>query len=305
MPSVATTPSATISGGSNLLDGGTGNDSLQVNVLGAEPLVFTVTGSSADDGHGSTIVNFETYGVLGGKYADVVTFGDGNDSLIGRGGDDFGYGGAGDDSLYGWNGFDQLFGGDGNDDLDGDNHADRLNGGAGDDDLDGGSGRDVLQGAQGNDLLNGGEGGDRIWGGAGADVFLGGDGDDRLFTGLGRDTLTGGAGADAFVQNEYENSFDLITDFTSGEDSLEFWAPRLQWPPATGPLDPSLLSFETAVGSHAQFVLRHNMPGWGGGPAETWLTWDPNGDDPAGGNYALLRFSDPSLTLTAADILLF
>ena len=193
-----------------------------------------------------------------------------------------------------------MFGDDGHDDLFGGRGNDVLVGGAGSDEISGEDHQDTLIGGAGYDTLFGGTGDDVLRGSIGRDVLVGGDGNDRLYTGPGIDTLTGGTGADSFVRNEWEDSFDLITDFTSGEDDLELWVLALPGAPGAGPIDSGLLALETAMGSHAQFVLRSGMAGG----TETWLTWDPNGDDPGGEVYTLLRF-DPAVTILASDILLF
>ena len=65
----------------------------------------------------------------------------------------------------------------------------------------GNGGRDKLCGCQSNDTLNGGKG------------------DDYLIGGLGNDILSGGMGRDRFVLTAGED-FDLIADFTKGEDLL-------------------------------------------------------------------------------------
>jgi len=72
----------------------------------------------------------------------VVSVGDGNDTLVGREGDDAQYGGTGNCVLDGGTGDDTLVSG------------------AGDDLLSGGEGTDVLIGGAGNDTLNGGDGDD-------------------------------------------------------------------------------------------------------------------------------------------------
>jgi Ca2+-binding RTX toxin-like protein len=71
---------------------------------------------------------------------------DGNDHLIGGGGDDIIMGGAGDDQLKGCGGNDILLGGDGRDRLCGDRGLDILIGGDHKDRLNGGSGNDLLTG---------------------------------------------------------------------------------------------------------------------------------------------------------------
>ncbi|HVH49346.1 MAG TPA: calcium-binding protein [Sphingomicrobium sp.] len=123
-----------------------------------------------------------------------------------------------DDFINGKEGNDQLFGNDGND---------RLYGGTGNDLLDGGNGADRLEGESGNDTLRGGAGMDLLNGGIGNDSLDGGADNDSITGNLGADQLTGGAGFDSFIyvsQNESNaaNGIDLITDYTPGEDQLEF-----------------------------------------------------------------------------------
>ena len=63
-------------------------------------------------------------------------------------------------------------------------------------------------------------------GNAGDDILKGYDGDEILTGGTGSDTLTGGFGFDSFnfdaLDDSRINSSDLITDFTQGEDSINF-----------------------------------------------------------------------------------
>lgn len=90
----------------------------------------------------------------------------------------------------------------------------------------GGSGNDTLDASQGN-------GNNRIYGGEGNDEFLlgrsdraiGGNGSDRFFLVTGGDNLlTGGAGEDEFwiVSQQVPTEPNLITDLTSGEDTIGF-----------------------------------------------------------------------------------
>ncbi|WP_428806620.1 tandem-95 repeat protein [Vibrio lamellibrachiae] len=67
----------------------------------------------------------------------------------------------------------------------------------------------------GDDILNGGAGNDVIYGQGGNDTIIGGE---------GRDILTGGEGYDAFkwVDEPFSTHEDVITDFTKGEDRLDF-----------------------------------------------------------------------------------
>jgi Ca2+-binding RTX toxin-like protein len=81
----------------------------------------------------------------------------------------------------------------------------------------------TIVGARAQDLFS-----QTIVGTIGNDVLTGGAGNDTITGGVGRDVLTGGAGADTFDFNRYTETFagvanrDLITDFVSGIDKLDF-----------------------------------------------------------------------------------
>ncbi|MGO4570975.1 cadherin domain-containing protein [Microvirga sp. 2TAF3] len=74
---------------------------------------------------------------------------------------------------------------------------------------------DKLIGTSGNDVLNGGAGNDKLYG-------LGGD--DTLNGGAGKDILYGGAGKDTFRFDTLpkKGQFDMVMDFKSVDDTLEF-----------------------------------------------------------------------------------
>jgi Ca2+-binding RTX toxin-like protein len=80
-------------------------------------------------------------------------------------------------------------------------------------------------GTAGADNLYGDWGNDTLFGLAGDDVLAGSVGDDLLVGGAGSDRLTGGSGADTFrydlVSDSYAGASDLITDFTTGRDTLD------------------------------------------------------------------------------------
>jgi Ca2+-binding RTX toxin-like protein len=105
-----------------------------------------------------------------------------------------------------------VFGGQGND---------LLYGNLGSDTLCSGAGNDFLSGNQSSDLLSGCEGNDTIFGGAGSDTLIGCFGSDILIGGLENDSLVGGLGNDTFVL-ESNAGFDVISDFTSGLDRLQY-----------------------------------------------------------------------------------
>ena len=88
----------------------------------------------------------------------------------------------------------------------------------------------VIKGTSGYKITNSGDA-TKLAGSAFSDLIIGGNGNDTLIGGLGKDTLTGGAGDDFFVFNSrpdsrsYYNYFyntDIITDFVSGRDHLQF-----------------------------------------------------------------------------------
>lgn len=115
----------------------------------------------------------------------------------------------------------RIEGTDGNDVIDGTSGDDEIRGLRGDDTLSGLDGDDRLIGKKGNDTLVGGLGNDRLIGGSGNDILIGGDGNDRLKGGTGDDLLTGGAGRDQF-KFDLRGGTDTITDYTDGEDRLDF-----------------------------------------------------------------------------------
>jgi serralysin len=191
----------------------------------------TVTGGAKDD-------YFNVQGghdvVMGGAGADIIYGGDGNDHLYGQspsGGPD------GSDTINGDDGADYIQGNAGNDELDGGRGSDRINGGAGDDyifgnegndTINGNTGNDQIDGWTGNDVLRGGQGNDSISGGAGRNIVMGDLGNDTIDSQIGIDTMTGGQGADLFVIGSASaagsdpSMLTVITDFTLGEDRIEF-----------------------------------------------------------------------------------
>ncbi|MEO8244218.1 MAG: hypothetical protein ABI832_18085 [bacterium] len=226
---------------------------------------------TVDDGQLSVIRGFETYEAYGGAFNDIASFDRGADMFDGHDGNDTAFGALGYDTLYG---------------------------GIGADSLNGGNGADLLFGGNQNDTLHGGHGNDTLDGGRGSDVIDGGTGRDRILLFLGDDTVTGGEGNDSFVFNRTQTGVHTITDFTSGADRLMFNDVLLQFGPATGGLDPTRFTIGAAVGSQAQFVLTYDA-----GADISTLLWDPNGDNPAGGTYAVARF-DGQVDIAASDILI-
>lgn len=263
-----------ITRGTSTLEGGAGTDTLQIfNGSAAIYFIYDQFEGDIDDGQGSVITGFERFEVYGAGANDIAGFGIGNDLFRGRRGNDTAFGFDGNDRLYGDAGSDSLDGGTGNDTIYGGRHADTIYGGAGDDFI-----------GAGNDL--------------GGDVVYGGDGNDRMRFGLGDDTATGGAGQDTFLFTLNQTGVTTITDFETGVDELRFKGIYLPSGLETGALDPSRLSIGGAVGTEAQFVLTYDAD-----TNFTSLTWDTNGETPAGGSYIYVLFTG-NVTLDASDVLI-
>jgi Ca2+-binding RTX toxin-like protein len=108
--------------------------------------------------------------------------------------------------------------------------------------------------------LTGGATNDLLAGKSGSDTISGGDGNDTLQGGHGGDVLTGGAGADVFVMasgghiTASEDSVDRITDFTSGQDVLQFGrqtslAGDAMWTGAAGSYAEAFADAKAQIGS--------------------------------------------------------
>ncbi|MDJ0746877.1 MAG: calcium-binding protein [Xenococcaceae cyanobacterium MO_167.B27] len=224
--------------GEDILIGDTGNDTIRGGA-GRDTIRGENDNDSLFGNGGNDIINgdagFDT--IRGGAGNDLVNGGSGGDRLLGQ---------AGNDIINGGDEDDRILGQAGNDTLKGDDGFDTIRGGAGNDLINGSSGGDLLLGQRGNDILNGDSGDDNLVGGNGNDEIDGGEGDDLIIgvevegsnLSLGRgeiDTLTGGEGNDTFFLGDSngiyyddgdnltggESDFALITDFNSGEDSIQ------------------------------------------------------------------------------------
>jgi len=259
--------------GASTLDGGAGQDTLQVDAAGsALYFIFDHFDGDIDDGQGSVLTGFESFDATGSQFGDIAVFDTGNDRFIGY---------TGDDTALGYDGHDKLFGQEGNDSLDGGSAGDQLIGGTGNDTLDGGLGNDFLGGGPGDDLV------------------FGGGGDDRIRVRTGHDTITGGTGHDVIIFAPAPHGMATITDFETGIDHLGFIGADLAAGLAAGPLDPSRLALGAASGSLGQFVLSYDA-----GTDTSTLVWDSNGADPAGTVETFALF-DGHIVLSAQDILIF
>ena len=152
--------------------------------------------------------------------ADILIGGEGDDELLGGGGNDIIEGGSGPDHLEGGAGRDVVLGGSGDDVIGGGAGRNVLRGGSGDDVISGGADRDFLRGDTGADALYGHGGADRLWGDDGNDTIYGGDGDDLIAGGAGDDQMIGGAGADRFVYFADAGN-DIIQHFEVENDVID------------------------------------------------------------------------------------
>jgi Ca2+-binding RTX toxin-like protein len=152
------------------------------------------------------------WGIDQGSFTETHYFGTaGNDLMQGNSPDlNIFYPGLGNDHIIGSAGRDLMYGEAGNDRLEGHGGNDRLWAGRGNDQLLGGTGDDQLFGMHGNDYLEGGSGNDKLDGGEGNDMLIGG---------AGRDTFSWGF----FTEDQRGSSdIDIVSDFTPGEDKLQF-----------------------------------------------------------------------------------
>lgn len=241
--------------GDDYITSGNGND-----YINADSGADTIISGSGDDtiygGHGADVIIYGNGNVfvMGGGDGDVIINsntgiinpnssilpsasidgGNGNDTLMGTIGDDTILGGYDSDLVAGFGGDDLIEMGFGDDFW--------VNGNLGNDSIYGGFGNDSgMHGGRGDDHLYGEKGNDTLYGDFGNDVLNGGEHDDILHGGEGADDLIGGAGADIFAfdngtvveiqgsggalvryDNIYGDGHDIVHDFTSGEDLLQF-----------------------------------------------------------------------------------
>lgn len=237
--------------GADILIGGTGNDSYIIDnirdviventdegidtaqssvtwTLGANLENLTLTGASAINGSGNSLNNI----LLGNSANNTLNGGAGNDTLDGGAGIDRLIGGSGDDTYI----VDLVTKGTGA-------KAtavlqDRVTEAA-----KGGEDVLILRGeielsqystlvlAANIETLNANETGAtklNLSGNAANNIIIGNDADNIIIGGAGADTMTGGAGNDIFRFTTLKDlgssngSIDIITDFTRGEDKLDF-----------------------------------------------------------------------------------
>jgi Ca2+-binding RTX toxin-like protein len=233
-----------VSGFTEIVDGGLGNDTVSFSDLTTGVSVNLTTGRAADAVGGSNFI------IVSANLVSIenITGGSGNDQLAGNTGANVLSGGDGSDGLYGGAGIDTLNGDGGNDFLNGGLGADFIYGGAGTDraeytgasagvtvnltsgtasdgdvlsgieDLYGSSFNDVLYGSAGANVLYGSSGNDQLLGLLGNDKLYGQTGDDALFCGEGNDIAGGGDGNDGLFGEEGDDALygGIGNDYLSG-----------------------------------------------------------------------------------------
>ena len=142
------------------------------------------------------------------------------------------------------------------------------------------------------ETLFGGAGNDTLTGGSGNDLLLGGNDDDILLGGLGTDSLTGGSGEDLFVldQNSLNDAssalplLDIITDFDTGQDTLDLSDLLIGYDPASEDLanfvrvDSVNGTIEVdPTGSGSDFTALAMLPGISTGEIVQVIVDDANG----------------------------
>lgn len=171
--------------------------------------------------------------LVGSNTFDIIDGGAGNDTIDGGSGNDKMKGGSGEDTFLGGVGADAMDGGIGTDIVDysaseagikvylstGNGYGGQAEGDSfvSIEDVFGSHYQDLLIGNGGNNTLNGSAGNDRIIGGAGNDTIVGGHGVDQLTGGLDADTFAFRASWSGGMSGQ-----DVITDFTLGQDKLQF-----------------------------------------------------------------------------------
>jgi len=224
--------------GSDFVDAGTGDDLVIYDaadtVIGGAGIDTIDAGAQTNDIRIDMDTHLEFENVVGGSGADtllgnalsnVITAGDGNDSIDAGGGSDRIDAGAGNDSIM-YDAADKVKGGAGIDTLlvsssaakgvvinlniypdndieniVGGNFADSLSGNSLHNLLVGGSGNDTLIGRTGNDTLDGEMGNDLLDGGNDADWLFAGSGNDTVYYDWSDGYVDGGDGIDTLLAN--------------------------------------------------------------------------------------------------------
>ncbi|XKG76420.1 hypothetical protein LG306_03570 [Brevundimonas vesicularis] len=277
-------------GGGDWFDGDIGIDTVWYDTAATVDLAgLTQNGGGAT---GDRYVSIER--VVGSNDVDIIRGTDNADYMLGRGGDDIFLGRGGADTFDGDDGVDTVWYDQGV--TGGTLLIDLISSGrntgeaAGDtyvsiERVVSSNSADYVLGTQSRDFILARDGDDVIEGRGGDDVIDAGAGSDRIAGGLGADLLTGGGGRDAFVYFAAAEGGDVITDFQSGEDLLEF----------------------RGFGLTGNDWFVNGLTATGNGPQILWdaatgrVLWDPDGA--GAGGAALIATLQAGASLKASDIM--
>lgn len=225
--------------GADTIDGGAGDDTIIAGIdtfsdyVGDDPnlpIGGVASDPNIDDGRDLVSGGDGNDSIMTGDDADTIDGGTGNDTINAGIDDDFVDGGEGDDSIIGGHGSDEIFGDAGDDYIDAsaqtsatlfnnepdatdpvpDNDRDFVDGEAGNDTILGGDDDDTLVGGEGDDVLDGGIDEDLLIGGEGADTIYGGDGRDTIFGSDVGDSIDGGDGPAGDGADGLPNDWDTL-----------------------------------------------------------------------------------------------
>jgi len=143
-----------------------------------------------------------------------------------------------------------------------------------------------------NEYAIGTDGADVLVGGVGDDYFDGGKGNDTLIGSYGYNTLIGGEGSDAFIFNDplIQGEFDIIEDFTVGQDKIYLAAEAFMLE-RTGSLASDLFVIGTEAELESQRFIYDSATGM--------LYYDADGVGAIEGKMELAIFSNrPHLTVS-------
>ncbi|MEH1938967.1 MAG: calcium-binding protein [Nostoc sp.] len=249
------------------VDGGTGNDLLNVSSIdpaGAVTSTFdaaTNTGSITVDTNLINYKNIEQLVISGTGYDDLITGSNGNDTLsVGYGGNDTVDGGTGDD-LLSVSYYDPSEGSAITSTFNaatsvgsitvGTNRVsykniERL-------DISGTAYNDYILGSNGNDTLKGGD--------SGNDTLKGGNGNDYLIGGNGNDALYGGSGIDTFAFSSFNEGVNRLYDFNATNELIQISAAGFGGGLSIGSLSASEFTLGSSATNSTQRFIYNNITG--------------------------------------------
>ncbi len=248
-------------------EGGTDDDTIDLSALSNTVTVTHTgdqTGSLTDDDDTAQFTGIERFVLTNGSDSvsasndtigttveardgdDVITTGDGEDSIDGGAGADTVSTDHGNDIIVGGAGDDRLISAHGNDSVDAGSGNDLVIADYGDDIVIGGTGNDVIWAGFGGDLVYGGVGDDYGYGSYGDDTVYGGEGDDTLGSGRNDDTVYGGDGSDQIFLDD-EMGDDTLYGGEGGSDQDWIWFQYLN-----SGVDVTFTSNEAGVGNDNQ-----------------------------------------------------